>query len=307
MEFSFSHPQYLFLLFLIPLIFVIHFFSFNYKRKIALKFANFKAIANVQGVDFFSKNVVVLIISLLLVLSLVFSISGFTIHVLREATSFSFVLAIDSSSSMSANDLVPDRITAAKETAKLFVDQTAADTRIGVVSFSGGSYIEKELTENKNEVKKAIDEIQLNSPGGTDLFDGVFTSTNLLDSEKNKAIVLLSDGQINAGDDIETIIYYANQNNVIVNVIAMGTKTGGAMGSVLSKLDEDTLKSIAYNTGGTYFTAESGQELSTAFSQILQKTERKVAINFNNYLLLFAIFLFILIFFLINTRYMNFP
>jgi Ca-activated chloride channel homolog len=307
MEFSFLHPQHLIFLFLIPLVFVIHFFSFNYKKKVALKFANFKAIANVQGVDFFSKNVVILILAILFILCMVFAVSGLTIHTWREATSFSFVMAIDSSLSMSANDLVPDRISAAKATANVFVDETVSDTRIGVVSFSGGSYIEKELTTNKDEVKRAINAIQLSNYGGTDLFDAVFTSVNLLNSEKNKAVILLSDGQINAGNDIDTIVYYANKNQVLVHVIAMGTKKGGAMGTVLSKLDEDNLKSIAYNTGGIYFTAESGQDLSTAFSEILQKTERKVSIYLDIYLFFFCLFLFILIFFLINTRYMNFP
>lgn len=307
MEFSFSHPQYLILLFLIPLIFTIHFFSFNYKKKVALKFANFRAIANVQGVDFFSKNVVILILSVLFILSLVFAVSGLTIHILREATSFSFVMAIDSSLSMSANDLVPDRMTAAKETAKIFVDETSADTKMGIISFSGGSYIERELTANKDEIKRAIENIELHTYGGTDLFDAVFTSVNLLASEQNKAIILLSDGQINAGNDIDTIVYYANKNQVIVHVIAMGTKAGGIMGTILSKLDEDNLKAIAYNTGGIYFTAESGQDLSTAFTEILQKTERKVSIKLDTYLLFFCLFLFVLIFFLINTRYMNFP
>src|SRR3972149_2797927 len=307
MEFSFSHPQYLFLLFLIPLIFIIHFFSLSYKKKVALKFANFRAIANVQGVDFFSKNIVVLIFSFFTILSLVFAISGLTFHTLRQATSFSFVIAIDSSLSMSANDLVPDRISAAKSTARIFVDETSPDTKIGVVSFAGGSYIEKELTINKDEVKRAIDDIELYSYGGTDLFEAVHTSTNLLDGESDKAIILLSDGQVNAGDEIQNIVYYANKNEVIVNVIAMGTKAGGVMGNVLSKLDEDNLKAVAYNTNGVYFTAESGEALSDAFSDILQKTERKVSIELKDYLLLLCLFFFILVFFLVNTKYMNFP
>jgi Ca-activated chloride channel homolog len=307
MEFSFAHPQHLSFLFLIPLVFVIHFYSFNYKKKVALKFANFKAIANVQGVDFFSKNVVILILAILFILCMVFAVSGLTVHTWRQATSFSFVVTVDSSLSMSANDLIPDRITAAKQTAKVFVDETVSDTKIGIVSFSGGSYVEKELTTNKDEIKRAIDAIQLTTYGGTDLFDSIFTSVNLLNSEQNKAIILLSDGQINAGEDIDKAIYYANKNQVIVHVIAMGTKAGGAMGSVLSKLDEDNLKAISYNTGGIYFTAESGQDLSTAFSEILQKTDRKVSIYLDTYLFFFCLFLFILIFFLINTRYMNFP
>lgn len=307
MNFSFSHPQYLFLLFVIPLLFVIHFFSLNYKKKVALRFANFKAIANIQGVEFFSKNIVVLILSLFLLLGLIFMVSGLTLHVTREATSFSFMIAVDSSISMSANDLVPDRIGAAKQTAKAFVDEAAVDVKIGILSFAGGSRIEQDIIIDKLEIKNAIDGIQLDTFGGTDLYEALFTSANLLKPETNRAIILLSDGQVNVGEDIEDIIAYLNRNDIIVNVIAMGTLQGGAMGGILSKVDEDTLKSVAYNTGGVYFTAESGEELSDAFSEILQKTERKVSIGLSNYLLFFSLLVFLLIFFLTNTKYMSFP
>lgn len=306
MEFAFLYPQYLFLLFLIPLFFIIHFYSLNYRRKIALKFANFDAIAKIQGVDFFSKNVILLVLSCFIVFSLILAISGLTIHTIRESSSFSFVLAIDSSMSMSANDLVPDRITAAKETAKVFVDSSGVGTRIGIISFSGFSLIESDLIEDKGLLKTAIDRIETQNYGGTDLHEAIINAINLLDGEDSKAVVVLSDGQTNVGK-IEDTIYYANKNNIMIHTIAMGTSKGGLAGGALTKLDEDTLKAISYNTGGIYFSAETNEDLSKAFSDILNLTEKKVAIKMFNYLILFAIGLFILVFFLSNTKYLNLP
>lgn len=304
MIFSFTHPQYLFLLFIIPLFFVIHFYSLSNRKKVALKFANFDAISRIQGVDFFSKNIVILFLSLLIVLLMILAVSGLTVQIFKQSSSFSFVVIIDSSESMEADDFKPDRITVAKQTAIDFVDEAPLGVKIGVVSFAGSAYIEQDITEDKMGVKNTINKIEVEGWGGTDLYEAVITSTNLLEDEEHKAIILLSDGQINVGK-IEDIIDYTNKKDVIINSIAMGTKQGGKTLYAISKLDEDFLKSVAYNTGGNYFLAEDKETLSQSFLDILKLTKTKVSIRLFNYLILFAIILFIIKFFLSNTRYFN--
>ena len=306
MIFSFSHPQYLFLLFLIPLFFLIHFLSLNNRKKVALKFANFDAIAKIQGVDFFSKNILILFLSLFIVLSMVLAISGLTFHTFKQSSSFSFVIAIDQSQSMQADDFFPDRLTVSKQVAKDFVDAIPYGVNIGVVSFSGSSYIEQDMSQNKGEIKNAIENIELAGFGGTDLYEAVITSTNLLKNKENKAIVLLSDGQINVGT-IEGVIDYANDNDVIIHTVAIGTKEGGKTDYAISKLDEDSLKSVSYMTGGNYFTAETKEALAESFTEILKLTKKKVSIEVSNYLILFSIVLFVLGFFLTNTKYFHLP
>jgi Ca-activated chloride channel family protein len=306
MEFSFSHPQYLYLLFFIPVLFIIHFFSLAYKRRVALKFANFSAISKIQGVDFFSKNVVVLVLATFVIFSMVLAVSGLSVQTVREASSFSFMIAVDSSMSMSAEDFIPNRITVAKETAKFFVDESKIGTKIGIVSFAGTSFIEQDLTTDKILLKNSIDNIEQQLYGGTDINEAIVNSINLLNSESNGAIVLLSDGQINVGD-IESTIDYAKSKNIVINTIAMGTLVGGIAGGALTKIDEETLKALAFNTGGVYFNAESEEDISLAFLDILQLTERKVSIEMKGYLIIAAIILFILVFFLVNTKYMNLP
>lgn len=304
MIFSFTHPQYLYLLFLIPLFFVIHFYSLSNRKKVALRFANFDAISRIQGVDFFSKNIIALFLSLLIVALMIFAISGLTLQVFKQSSSFSFVIVIDASESMEADDFEPDRITVAKQTAIDFVNEAPLGVKIGVISFAGSAYIGQDITEDKMEVKNAISKVKVEGWGGTDLYEAVITSTNLLEGEEHKAIILLSDGQINVGK-IEDIIDYANKKDVIINSIAMGTKQGGQTPYAISKLDEDSLKSVSYNTGGNYFLAEDKKMLSQSFLDILNLTEKKVSIRLFNYLILFAIILFTINFFLINTRYLN--
>lgn len=305
-SFSFAHPQYLFLLFLIPLLFFIHFLALSSRKKTALKFANFEAISRIQGIDFFSKNVVILVLNILIVALLVFAVSGFTFHTSQESSLFSFVIAIDGSQSMDAKDLTPDRITAAKETAINFIDSAPIDIKFGVISFSSSSRIEKDLTEKKDELKRAIDNIQISGIGGTDLYEAILTSSNLLKTENQKAVILLSDGQVNVGS-IDDAITYANDNNVVVHTIGIGTPEGGMTEFALSKLDEDSLKSVAFSTGGVYFNAANNQNLTDSFSKILKVTKRKVSIDTSEYLILLAVLLVVLEFFLSNTKYLNLP
>ena len=303
--FYFAEPKFLILLLVIPLLIFIHFFSINNRKKIALKFANFEAIGRIEGVDFFSKNITDLVLSILIVSLLIFTISGLTLQTINQASAFSFVIAIDNSQSMSATDLPPNRLAASQETASHFVESTLFGTRIGLISFAGTSYIEEDLTIDRGLISKKIKEIKLNEYGGTDLHEAVLTASNMLKNEKNKALILLSDGQINVGNLNETIDY-ANRENMLIHTIGIGTIEGGETIYGLSKLDEDALKALSYNTWGSYFEAENQDTLEQSFRNILGLTVRKVSIDISGYLVSFAIILFVKKFFLMQTKYINF-
>ncbi|MFA5173927.1 MAG: VWA domain-containing protein [Candidatus Pacearchaeota archaeon] len=292
MYISFTHPFYLIFLFSIPLIIFLHFFSLKAIRGNALKFANFEAIARVKGIDIFSKNIFLLFFDILLVVLLVLSLSGINLHKEVDASSFSFVIAIDSSQSMSANDILPTRIDAAKETAKTFIDSSPYDSSIGIISFSGTSSLEQQITNNKQLLKTAIDNIQLSNTGGTDIYDAILFSSTLLTNEKNKGVIILSDGQINTGN-VYDAIEYAKEKNILVHTIAIGTLEGGETIYGLSKVDEESLKSISYNTGGKFFSVQNKAELEQSFKDIIQVTRKVGTIELNLYILMLLIVLFI--------------
>ena len=306
MQISFTHPYYLFLLVVIPLIIFIHFVSLKHKGGRALRFANFEAISKIRGIDLYSKNISILILTILISTLLIFSVSGFAIQRTMSASSFSFVIAIDSSTSMEANDMTPDRITSAKNTALNFIDMTPIGTKFGVVSFSGNALIEQGMSQEKSLVKSAINNIGLSMISGTDLYEGIITSTNLLVSEEAGAVILLSDGQINVGD-LDDAIEYANIHNVLIHSIAIGTVEGGQTSYGLSKVDEDSLKAVAYNTNGKFFRATNSEELSASFNEILEYEIKNVSFNLSKHLVIVALLLFILEYTLINTRYKIFP
>ncbi len=303
---TFAHPKYLLFLLAIPLFVLVYFLSLKAVRKRALSFANFEAIARIKGIDLFSKNLVIPLISILIIFLLTLTLSGLTLHIQKKASSFSFVLAIDSSRSMEAEDMIPNRLEAAKQVAIDFINDLPFSTKISIVSFSGNTFIEQGLTIDKDKMKRAIRGIEQSSIEGTDVPEAIITSTNLLKNEDSKAIILLSDGQITAGR-VDYAIEYANDNDVLIHTIAIGTEEGGKTSYGLSKLDEDALKAISYNTGGEFFKVTNKKDLSESFNKIMTLTKKKVSIDTSHYLLIVATFLFIIEYILINTKYRALP
>jgi Ca-activated chloride channel family protein len=210
-----------------------------------------------------------------------------------KASSFSYVIAIDSSESMGARDLNPDRLTAAKESAKEFIDSLPIGTKVGVTSFASNTFIEKKLTDNKNSLKFSIDNIKLTNIGGTDIFEVYRTSSTILDKEPNKALIILSDGQINIGN-IDEVVTEALRDEVVIHTIGIGTVSGGNTSFGISKLDEDSLKSLAYSTKGRYFNVVNEDNLKDSFKEIIPLTNRIAAIDMSFYMIILTIILFII-------------
>lgn len=306
MEIMFLRPVYLIFMFFVPLIVLIHFVSIRIKKKHALRFANFDALARIRGIDIYSKNITTLILSCFVVVLMASSLSGTVIKIERNISVYSFVLAIDSSKSMEATDMIPNRLDVAKKTAILFVENTPIGTKTGVLSFSGSSLIEQGITNDKSLVNGAINNVNITSIGGTDITEAVVTGVNLLVGEESGAIIILSDGQINVGR-VGYAIDYASRNNIVANTIAIGTVVGGNTSYGYSKLDEDSLRAISLGTNGKFATASNEDELKRAFEDIVSLKSGVVSLDISIYLLVAALLIFILEFTLINTKNRMFP
>ncbi len=304
---SFDFPIYLNLLILIPALIAIHILTIKKRGSRAIRFANIEAIEKIKGVEIFSKNYTTLYLNIILVILLTLAISGARLNIVREASAFSFVIAIDASGSMNAKDVLPDRITAAKESAKAFVDSLETGVHVGVVSFAGATYIESEVSDDKFAVKRSIDGIQVKTVGGTNMYDAVATSVNLLRNEKARAIVILSDGQLNVLSPKE-VYEYANDYDTVIHTVGIGTEEGSeASPYFISKLDQDVLAALSFNTGGKSYNITTKEEMKNAFNEIKSVTEREVSINLLNYLLIGVVIVLIINWILQSTRYKVIP
>ena len=201
------------------------------------------------------------------------------------------VLCIDVSGSMLAQDLVPNRMEAAKEVAGNFVDSRATD-RISLVIFSGESFTLSPLTTDKQILKSQIYNIQSGLlEDGTAIGMGLATSVERLRSSKSKSkvVILLTDGENNGGFiDPNTAKELAKSLAVKVYTIGVGTDgyapvpiqvPGGiSMQREKVNIDEKLMKQIADETGGKYFRAKDNQGLKDIYAEIdkLEKSRIEV-------------------------------
>ena len=227
----------------------------------------------------------------LLLLSLVALTTAFArpeadVQVARERATV--VIALDTSLSMQATDVEPDRITAARESAAAFVEGLPDRFNVGLVSFSGTAAVVVPPTRDHAAVQDAVRRLRLGP--STAIGEAVFASLAAVDTvpgEPGQAppparIVLLSDGTNTQGRPVPTAADAALEAGVPVSTIAYGTAEGvveveGELVPV--PVDELALERLALSTEGSAFTAESGEELSEVYedigSQVGTTTERR--------------------------------
>lgn len=308
MEIIFSSPQYLWFLFAIPILIFSHFVTLKSFKKRALKFANFTAIQRVTGGELLSKNLFLLMIRIIILLLFIFSVSGMSVIYKGMASNYDYILAMDNSNSMIVKDFEPTRFDAAKVAAIDFLDKLGPDNQVGLVSFSSVSMIENSLSNDFIHMKFVINGLEMSDVGGTDLGQAIVNSANLLvNSDKGKSIILLTDGQGNIGIPLEDALEYANKREIIIYTIGVGTEEGSNFFGITLVLDEDSLIYIAENTGGKYYRAENAEELKEAYNEIANLTERKITQNLDISFIVLALLLLLYEWILINTRYRTIP
>lgn len=214
----------------------------------------------------------------------------------REITSkgVDIMLALDVSSSMQAEDFKPhNRLYVAKEELKKFVEKRIND-RIGLVVFARYSFTQCPLTVDYDVLLRYVDQVDFGViEDGTAIGMALANAVNRLreSDAKSKIIVLLTDGENNAGEiDPLTAANLATAFDIKIYTIGAG-RPGNAMFPVddplfgkryvyqPTRINEASLQEIAKITGGKYFRARSEQELNEIYSIIdsMEKTEIEVS------------------------------
>jgi len=307
MELVFLYPRFLLLLFLVPFFIIVYFFSIVYNKKKAMVFANFEAMERFYDMEFFSKNFMALYFNLAVLILLVFSLAGVSISFNADTSDFSYVIAIDTSGSMATADVLPNRLDAARESAKDLVNLLPIGVDIGVIGFAGDAVIFQDLDTSKIRVRMALDEVDYGSVQGTNIYNALIKTNSLFGVRNPKAVILISDGQLNIGDAPE-ILNYVKRNNLIVYTIAVGTQEGGVTGfNTISKVDEDFLKALALESGGEFFRATDSDSLETSFTSLIQEMNREVILDLTFYLMLIVVGLFSVLWVLYCLRFKVVP
>jgi Ca-activated chloride channel family protein len=191
----------------------------------------------------------------------------------------SVVLVTDHSGSMSATDVDPDRLTAAEDAAKTFLDKLPSATRVGVVAYSDGPDGTLAPTTDRERIRQTIESQEAVGATATGEALQVALQTLAPDGKKAQrpasAIVLLSDGKTTTGRDPVEVARTAKKLGVPVYTVALGT-ADATIPNPVSPLsppiavppDPETLKQIAQVSGGRAFTSGDAGQLRSIYSSL---------------------------------------
>ncbi len=295
----FAYPIYLHVLWLIPALLLLFWWTARRRRRSLERFGEqplvAKLSASVSPGRQHVKNLLLLLAMLLLGLAIARPQVG-THAVPVKAEGIDLVFALDTSLSMLAEDIKPNRLTRAKHEISALAGKLRGD-RVGIVIFAGRSLIQCPLTFDYSAVKLFLDAVSINSIStpGTALEEAIRTSLKAFENSpetSSKVIILLTDGEGHEGDPMKaaeeaekqgvkiyTIGIGSEQGELIPLHDAEGNLTGYKKDSdgnvVMTKLDQLTLEKIAVLTDGQFYRATSGGiELEKIYAEIsrMEKT-----------------------------------
>ena len=198
------------------------------------------------------------------------------------------ILAMDVSNSMTADDVAPNRLAAAQQTALAFIDAQPDTVDIGVVGFDQGALSTSPPSADRAASKAAVQ--SLRTAGGTSLTSAILGSLSAItgspvrigeDGElpdigswSSATIVLISDGEDQGGSDdaVAAAATIAQNAGVHIETVGVGTADGATVEvdgfQLHTALNSEQLIAIAQTTGGHYHPASDAEQLDDVASTI---------------------------------------
>ena len=271
----FAHPEYLNALYLLPILVIIFYFLYKNKNRLLERFADKELhsviVSSYSNVKNYVKFGIVLLAFACLIIAAANPQVGTKLQEVKQTGIDVFIL-LDVSRSMSAEDIKPNRLEKAKYQISNLVQKLHGD-RIGLIIFAGKAYIQFPLTTDYSAAGLFLSAVDVNSvpQQGTSIGSAINLAVESFDSSSTeKVIITITDGEDHEGDVMDAVDK-AVSNGIKIYTIGLGS-TGGVPipvynsrgdmigfkkdnegNSVLTKLDEESLKQIASAGNGEYF------------------------------------------------------
>ncbi|MEK9682829.1 MAG: VWA domain-containing protein [Nitrosopumilus sp.] len=273
MEIHFEYLYALFLLLIIPGLYVLYAKYNSEKKDSIMKFSSLKIVKkSVMGKNFLRKHLPFVLMMGILGLAII-GLANPQIPTLSVENGINLSIVLDGSESMAATDYEPTRLDAAKNAISNLILKMGSQHNVGVVLFESGATTVSYLTPDKDKSINALSSIE-QGLGATAIGDGLALGIDMASSipDKKGVVILLSDGVHNSGFVTpEEAIEYAKNNNVQIHTIGLGSVEPVFLRDDIygepqyAELDEGTLVTIAQQTSGSYYKSLDEQTLNEIF------------------------------------------
>ncbi len=286
------------LIWIVPLILVFFLWAMRKESIIMQRFAQKDLIAAIAPFYSRDRRNIRIALNLVAVFMIIFALArpqwGFFWKE-EKNKGLDIIIAMDTSNSMLARDITPNRLSFAKMEVRDFVRRLKGD-RFGLIAFSGEAFLQCPLTVDYGGFFVALDGLDEETilQGGTSMASAIDEAVKAYEGAvaDNKVLIIITDGENTVGD-LAASVKKAKNEGVMICCIGIGTTRGEKIpvlddkGSVkyltdkegrvvTSRLEEKTLKMIAAETGGIYARAsQSDFGLSRIYRERLEKLEKK--------------------------------
>jgi Ca-activated chloride channel family protein len=204
------------------------------------------------------------------------------------------VFAIDVSKSMLAEDVAPNRLEKSQQLVTQIINSLASD-RVGIIAYAGSAFPQLPITTDYASAKMFLQNMNTDmlSSQGTAINEAIqLAKTYYNDNEQtNRVLFIISDGEDHEGDSVN-IAEEASEEGIRIFTIGVGTTKGGRIPikrngvvlnykkdqndqTVITRLQEETLKDIAKEANGEYIYNNITKETVEKVTEILQNMDKK--------------------------------
>lgn len=212
----------------------------------------------------------------------------------REQAGLNIIFAIDTSKSMLANDVRPNRLELAKMSIQELL-KSIKGNQVGLIAFAGTAFLQCPSTSDYDAFMLALNALDTNiiPKGGTDLSSAMKLAESMFEEQSQyKQIILLTDGENLSGDALATAQNIATKG-IVIHTVGIGSPAGSPISitndrgmneymkdaegkTIITKLDETTLQQIAQTTHGFYVPlGNAGEGLQTIYQTALKNLPKE--------------------------------
>jgi Ca-activated chloride channel family protein len=308
---------------IIPVMLMVFLWTFLWKKRIQKSFGSHVVLKRLSpDLSFFKSSLKFIVLCLaisFLVVGLINPKVGTKLETIKRE-GVDIVFAIDVSKSMLAEDVAPNRLEKSKQLVTQIINNLASD-RVGIIAYAGKAFPQLPITTDYASAKMFLQSMNTDmlSSQGTAIDEAIQLSRNYFDDEEqtNRVLIIISDGEDHNNLSVD-LAEAASKEGIKIYTIGVGSEKGGPIPlkrngvlmsykkdlgneTVITKLNEETLRLIANEAKGRYINGSQTADVVQQIRDILSAMDKKEfeAKEFAEYKDQFQWFLGIGLFFLI--------
>lgn len=291
--FRFEHPEYLYLLLLLPALLGLFLYSMYIKKRNLKRFGDMKIIRQLMPDIALKKQYVKCWLMLLAIGLLIVVVAGPQFGSKLETTKkqgIEVVICLDVSNSMLSTDVSPSRLDRSKQLLSRLIDELKND-KVGLIVFAGDAFVQLPITSDYLSAKMFLSSINPNMvpTQGTAIGAAIKLAMRSFSPNENteKSIILITDGE-NHEDDALGAAKEAGEKGIMVNVLGVGSLQGGPIpipgtnnfqrdnegNMVITKMNEQMCQEIAAAANGMYARTDNSNSALKALTSELDKLSK---------------------------------